>query len=157
MDWFLYDNGLRHERVNATPVIKSQQCENTKDFVPNIAPHKSGIKGHYSGISLMEKLFYFIQERNHRLHNTTGLDLIHSEIQRLACSWNILIFSAITEPVSFLLFHFFTPISLTLFKKKEEERQVANFTRKLAHLPIKHQFYKNKSVAKNRGRQSGQL
>ena len=33
MDWFLYDNGLRHERVKQTRLIKPTQFENSESFL----------------------------------------------------------------------------------------------------------------------------
>ena len=33
MDWFLYDNGLRHERVKQTRLIKPTQFKNSESFL----------------------------------------------------------------------------------------------------------------------------
>ena len=35
MDWFLYDNGLRHERVKRSPYIKKKKNENLDEFLFN--------------------------------------------------------------------------------------------------------------------------
>ena len=65
MDWFLYDNGLCHERVKTNKVLrmmiqqhKSVVAVHLKFINKRISKFRLGCAGHISGIARLDKRFY---------------------------------------------------------------------------------------------------
>ena len=65
MDWFLYDNGLCHERVKTNKVLrmmiqqhKSVVAVHLKFINKRISKFRLGCAGHISGIARLDKTFY---------------------------------------------------------------------------------------------------
>ena len=58
MDWFLYDNGLRHERVNLTNIIIFNNCMLVVDHLNSSLP------------AIFDDLFKSFKKQHS--HNTSG-------------------------------------------------------------------------------------
>ena len=62
MDWFLYDNGLRHERVKDIAGCASKWCVKTQLLSFNHSSNSSVIDVQKDGSANVEKLFFKMPE-----------------------------------------------------------------------------------------------